>query len=691
LKGAGFRGCGVPRPQNGAGAGADPGYFRRIFQEGTAAMTAMTAMTATTATTTMVPCFARPSPAAALALLIAALPASAFAAQPTVDYALGLAPFQKNIDVDYDRVSPEQAKACTIKMEKEGGLNAWVVRGPRGEVLRSFADTNGDRVVDRWSYYRDGAEVYRDIDSNHNTKADQARWLGAGGSRWGVDEDENGLVDAWKAISAEEATAEIVEALKSRESSMFTRLLPSNADLQAAGFEEPLLSDLSARVTAAAKGFARLAAASQNTLGPRTTWTNMLASRPGSLPAGTVGVGRDVMAYDNVVALVEGGEGKSGGTGQVFVGSLVRIGDAWRPVDLPQLPGMQAEIADAGGFFGPRVGDRASGADGGQESEKLKPLLAKLREVETKLSSADPAGRKALAGEQVVLLEKVVAAAEPAEKPFWFKQLAETIAAGVQDGSLPEGIQGLERLAATVAADDGLAAFVRFRLASARYAAGMQQPNADIAKVQAAWLDDLKQFVEQYPQAPDAAEAMLQMGISDEFLGDEKKALERYDAIVKGFPESPSARKARGAARRLESVGKPLALSGVGSDGRPVSLESLRGRPVLVHYWATWCEPCKVDIAQIRELHAKYGPREFAVVGIALDTDKNALAKFLAAKPIPWAQLHESGGLDGPLAEELGVLTLPTMFLLDAKGNVVDRNLVISDLEKKLEGLIGAK
>lgn len=638
--------------------------------------------------TTMVPRSARHCATATLALLIAAVPAAASAAQPTVDYALGLSPFQKN--VDYDRVPADQVKACTIKMEKEGGLNAWVVRGPRGEVLRSFSDTNGDRVVDRWSYYRDGAEVYRDIDSNHNAKADQARWLGAGGSRWGVDEDENGTIDAWKAISAEEATAEIVDALKLREASVFTRLLPTNADLQAAGFEEPLLSDLTARVTAAAKGFAKLAAAPQNTLGPQAKWNNMLASQPGSLPAGTAGVGKDVMAYDNVVALFEGGDGKSSGTGQVFVGSLVRIGDAWRPVDLPQLPGMQGELADAGGFFAPRVGDRATGAGGGQESERLKPLLAKLREVETKLSSADPAGRKALAGEQVGLLEQVVAAAEPAEKPFWVRQLAETIAAGVQEGSLPEGIQGLERLAAAVAADEGLVAFVRFRLASARYAAGMQQPNADIAKVQAAWLDDLKQFVEQHPQAPDAAEAMLQMGISDEFSGNEKEALERYAAIVKDFAESPSARKARGAARRLESVGKPLALAGSGIDGRAVTLQSLRGKPVLVHYWATWCEPCKVDIAQIRELYAKYGPKKFAVVGISLDTDKNALAKFLAAKPIPWPQLHESGGLDGPLAEELGVLTLPTMLLLDAQGNVVDRNLVISDLEKKLEGLVGA-
>lgn len=607
------------------------------------------------------------------------------AAQPTVEYALGLAPFQQN--VEYDRVAADQVKACSIKMEKEGGLNAWVVRGPRGEVLRSFSDTNGDRVVDRWSYYKDGAEVYRDIDANHNAKADQARWLGAGGSRWGLDDDENGSIDRWKTISAEEATAEIVLALQTRDAAVFTRLLPTNADLQDAGFEEPLLGELNARVTAAAKGFAKLAATPQNVLGPQTRWNNMLAAQPGTLPAGTAGVAKDVTAFDNVVALVDGKDG----AGQVFVGSLVRIADTWRPVDLPQLPGTQGEIADAAGFFSPRVADRSRGESGGQESEKIKPLLTKLRDIEAKLSGADAPERGRLAGQQVAILEQVVAAADAVEKPFWVKQLAETIAASVQDGALPDGIGRLEQLAVVVSADEALEAFVRFRLAQARYASGMQKPGVDVAKVQAAWLEELRQFVEKHPQASDAAEAMLQMGISDEFSGNEKEALARYAVIVERFPESQSAGKARGAARRLESVGKPFALSGTGLDGRPVAVESLRGRPVLVHYWATWCEPCKVDIAQIRELYAKYGPKKFAVVGIALDTDKPQLARFLAAKPIPWPQLHEPNGLDGRLAEELGVLTLPTMFLLDAQGNVVDRNLVISDLEKKLDALLGER
>ncbi|MFN5756552.1 MAG: tetratricopeptide repeat protein, partial [Planctomycetia bacterium] len=489
------------------------------------------------------------APFFAAAILVAALAATA-SAQPTVEYALGLSPFQKN--VDFDKVSAEDAKNCSIKMDKEGGVNAWVVRGPRGEVLRSFADTNGDRVVDRWSYYKDGAEVYRDIDSNHNAKADQARWLNAGGSRWGVDEDENGTLDAWKSLSAEEATAELVEALRSRDPAVLARLLPGKADLEAAGFAEPRLSELADRVAAAQKSFPVVAAAAQKQLGAAVRWNNMLAPQPGVLPAGADGVAKDVVAYDNVVALVDAEGGKGG---QVYVGSLVRVGDTWRPIDLPQVPGAQGELADSVGFFSPRIADRGVSELGGQESEKLKPILATLREIEGKLSASSAQSRPGLLAEQANLLGPVVAAAEAAEQPFWVKQLAETVAAGVQEGALPDGIDRLERLATAVAADDSLAAFVAFRLASARYAANMQQSGADIGKVQSAWLDELKQFVEKYPKAPDAAEAMLQMGIADEFSGDEKQALARYTAIVADFPESPSAKKARGAARRLESVG----------------------------------------------------------------------------------------------------------------------------------------
>ncbi len=623
--------------------------------------------------------------AACLACAVAGGPPAAVAAAPTVDYALGLKPIQP--DVDYDRPQGDAVKAATIKTERNGGATAFVVRGAAGEMLRVFADTNDDKVVDRWSYFRDGVEVYRDIDSDGNAKVDQSRWLNSAGSRWGVDKDENGQIESWKAISAEEVCEQLVEAVKKKDAAAFQRLLPTREELEAAGFEGQLLADLAARVAAAPADFAKVAAG-QKQLGADARWTAMMVPQaPGTLPAGTEGVNRDVSAYDNVVAVVD----NSGRNAQVFVGSLVRCGDAWRAVGAPQLPGEKGELPDLVGFFSPRPAAGGPAEAGPQASEKIKPLLAKLREFDAKLAAADAEGRKKLAAEQVAVLEQVTASAEPAERAFWVRQYAETLAAGVQEGWLADGIGKLDQLGKAVAADGELAGFVTFRLAQARYSANMQQPGAEIDKVQAAWLAELRKFVEQYPKSPDAAEGMLQMGIAEEFGGREREALQQYAAIVAGFPDSVAARKARGAARRLESVGKPLTLTGTALDGRPVSVEALKGTPVLVHYWATWCEPCKVDMAQIRELVAKYGPKKFSVVGIALDSDRASLEKYLQAKPVAWPQLHEAGGLDGRLAEELGVLTLPTMILLDAKGSVVDRNVVITELEKKLDAMIDGK
>ncbi|MBM4012055.1 MAG: redoxin domain-containing protein [Planctomycetes bacterium] len=611
--------------------------------------------------------------------LLTALQAAA--APPTAEDALVLKPRQKG--VDYSQPSAEEAKQATIKQEKEGGVSALVVRSPSGEVLRAFADSDGNRVVDRWSYYKDGVEVYREIDSDKDTKADEYRWLAGGGSRWASDPDADGVIDAWKSLSAEEATAEVVAAIRDRDAAAFARLLPTQADLEAAGFAGEQLAELAARVAAAPAAFAKVVAA-QKDIGPDSRWSSMLTPQPpGTLPAGTNGLTKDVTAYDNVVALVEGKEGN----GQVFVGSLVKCGDAWRPVDAPQVSG-GAEVGEPFGFFMPRVPGRGPAAGTGDVAENLKPLLAKLRELEGAMTAAALAARPALAAEYVGLLEQAVVAAADTDKPFWTNQLVETIAAYVQEGLLPDGIAKLEKLAEAAKGDDTAAAFATFRLIQARYTVGMEQPGFDGEELQKAWFADLQAFADAYPKAPESAEALLQLAFRDEFEGRDQEAVGRYAAIASSFPDTPQARKAAGAVRRLESIGKPLALAGSTVDGKRVAVQDLKGVPVLVHYWSTDCEPCKVDLAQIRELQAKHGPKKFRVVGVALDGDKAKLAKFLQAKPLPWPQLHEPGGLDSRLAEEFGVLALPTMVLVGADGNVIDRNVSITALEKQLDELI---
>jgi len=620
---------------------------------------------------------------------ILAAGAPAWAAAPSVEEALKLEPRQK--DVDFDRPRADELQGATIKQEKLDGLDALVVRRPDGRVLRAFADTDGNRVVDRWSFFKDGVEVFREMATNpKDTKANEARWLNAGGSRWGIDRDGDGSIDTWKALSAEEATAEIINALRDRDPATFARLLLTRDDLAAVGFAGGRLAELTARTGAAREAFTKLAA-TQKQIGPKAAWTSMLVPHaPGILPAGSAGIDRDVLAYDNVVVLVDNG----GSDVQLVVGSLIRCGNVWRPIEAPQFAGEDGRLADMQTLLSAPQGPAGGGPAIAAADEKIRPLLTKLAEIETAMAKTAPddaAGRTKLAEQNMAILQQVVASTAGADRDFWKRQLVETVAAYVQEGILPDGLASLERLAEEAGDDKELAAFVAFRVIQARYATGMGNPGAEFEKLQATWFSDLATYVETYPTAAEASEAMLQLAFRDEFSSKDEEAIARYQAIATAFPDTPNARKATGAVRRLESVGKPLDLRSRTIDGKDFSTASLRGGPVLIHFWSTECEPCKVDLAQIRELQTKYASKKFSCVGVALDTNRERLAAFLRARPLPWPQLHEEGGLDSRLAESFGIMVLPTMILLDAEGTVVDRNVSITELDRKLTQLIEGK
>src|SRR5208282_4921735 len=173
--------------------------------------------------------------AGCLAGFFAALYSStpSFAASATVAQVLQVTPSQDG--VDYDRPKPEDVPRCKISVKKTDGGVGWIVESPEGVILRKFLDTNGDNVVDQWSFYKDGVEVYRDIATKPAGKKDEFRWLNTAGVRWGVDTAGNGKLTTWKAISAEEVTAEIVAALANRDRDRFARVLLTSDELQSLG------------------------------------------------------------------------------------------------------------------------------------------------------------------------------------------------------------------------------------------------------------------------------------------------------------------------------------------------------------------------------------------------------------------------------------------------------------------------
>jgi hypothetical protein len=614
--------------------------------------------------------------------------ALASAATPSAEQALTLTPVQTG--VDYDRPGPQDISKCKIIAKKINGQVGWIVEGPDGTILRKFVDTNGDNVVDQWSYYKDGVEVYRDIDSNFNGKADQHRWFNTGGTRWGLDPKEDGVIDTWKTISAEEVTAEVVAALATRDTDRFARVLLSSEELKNLGLGKSRSAELVEKVGKLADAFKQLAG-KQKTVTSQTTWSQFSANRPGVVPAGTDESTKDIRVYENVVAIVETAEKNS----QLHIGTLVQVGDGWRLIDLPQeVAEGQADSAPAGFFFQASMVRRieSAGNGPGENSQKLMADLEKLDQAAA--GATTPEQQSRYTSQRADLLEQIAASTSNAEeRAMWMRQLTDMIGAAGQMGTYPEAVDRLKILfekLKTNEADKDLAAYVKFRLLMADYWRRMQDPKSNSAKmqteIQTEWQKNLEQFLSDYPTAPDAAEVMLQLAIAQEFAGQDDDAKKWYARAAKEFPDLPAGKKALGAQNRLECEGKVLSFSGKGLSGSPVNLTNFRGKVVLIQFWTTKSDQAKNDIAAIKDLVAKYG-RSFAVIGVSADNSRMELDTYLTSAKLPWTQVFEEGGLDSPPANQLGILTVPTMILVDQQGKVVNRNIQAAEIEAELKKL----
>ncbi|MEM8913520.1 MAG: TlpA disulfide reductase family protein [Planctomycetota bacterium] len=609
---------------------------------------------------------------------------SASAAPPSPEAALGLKPIQK--DVEYQQVDADDVGSCEVRDIERGDWAGWEVMSPDGLVLRRFADTNNDKKVDLWCYFQYGVETYRDIDSNFNGKADQYRWMATAGTRHGIDSNEDGRIDTWKMISAEEATAELVQALATKDANRFAALLASGRELRAIGLSGDRYDRLVKKVERAAGKF-RDFATTQTAIQTGAQWLQFASPRPGVIAEGEPGVEKDIIAYENAVAMFESG-GKSS---QLLVGTLIRIGETWKMVDLPVLATDGQPIAQSSGnFFTPGSGTGGDSIANSTADAATQALVSDLETIDGQLAqTSDPKKLSILNERRADVVEKLVAEAKTnSDRDTWVRQLVDTVSVATQSGAYPGGLKRLQALAKSLRGKDAsLRAYAEFQLISTEYLA-RQSPDANFGEIQTWYLQQLNSFADRFPRAPESAQAKLQLGLSKEFEDKEKDALKFYKEVVRDFSGTPSAEKALGAVRRLESVGKTIELSGLTVDGKSVRLSQFRGRPVVLHYWATWCEPCKQDMKLLRSLQARYQRAGLQLVGVNIDNRREQAAEFLKGVSLPWPQLFAEGGLDdSPLAKQFGVQTLPTMMLVDARGRVVRHNVRAAELDEELQKL----
>lgn len=613
------------------------------------------------------------------------------AQQPDLGQILKFKPIQPG--VVYDTPSADALDKCKIDLltDSERG---WIVKDHRNLIIRKFVDSNSDNRVDRWSYYMNGQEVYRDVDTDNDGKADEFRWYHSAGSRHGIDTNGDGKVDEWKSISPDEVAAEVVAALADGQLDRLRPLLMTDAAVKQLGLPAQAAGKLAEAQGKSLPTFQQVARA----LGGKVQFNRFDGHSPMTVPAEELGASRDVQLYLNGTIMIDVGND----TRWLRVPEMVKVGDVWMLSDLP-LPMNPKEALPTEGVLVAGIPDVIEGApeqspDPGIElgNEEVQEFVESLRKLDAAMpADADDKSLVTYHVKRAELCARIGSKmAKLSNREHWYRQVADSLNAAVQTGEYAKGVEMLYQYAEQFGKVDWgktLAAYFLYRAVNADYGIKINQPDGDIAKVQEWFIAQLKEFLEKYPEAPDTADALWQLGNSAEFTAGEDDAKSYYQQLVTKFPDSAFAAKAQGALKRLGSVGQPLRLAGNSLGRAPVDTSQYRGKIVLISFWATWCDPCIAEMDRLGKLREKYGKAGFEVVGVCLDNEKQKAVAFLQSKGYGWPQIFEEGSMESRPAVELGIISLPYLVLLDADGNVINRNLQFGELEAEMEKVMTAK
>ena len=189
-----------------------------------------------------------------------------------------------------------------------------------------------------------------------------------------------------------------------------------------------------------------------------------------------------------------------------------------------------------------------------------------------------------------------------------------------------------------------------------------------------------------FPKRPEVQ--MILLNAAEGWLSqndvEKSRKLAKEVAAAESTPDIQEA--AQGLLKKLDRVNKPLDIKFKAVDGRQVDLQAMKGKVVLVDFWATWCGPCMKELPNVKEAYDKLKGKGFEIVGISFDQDQDKLESVVEREKMTWPQHFDSSG-QNKFGQEFGITGIPAMWLVDKKGNLRDLN-AREDLAGKVEKLL---
>ena len=123
-------------------------------------------------------------------------------------------------------------------------------------------------------------------------------------------------------------------------------------------------------------------------------------------------------------------------------------------------------------------------------------------------------------------------------------------------------------------------------------------------------------------------------------------------------------------------------------NGDTIRLSSLKGKVVLLDFWASWCGPCRSSNKELTKLYPKYKTKGFEIFGVSIDAGRNNWLKAIRQDKINWLQVNDPGDWNAKIVAQWGLYGIPTSYLIDKDGKFIAMDLNGKALEKALKDLL---